>query len=1130
MQSFDQWLTENGLRQYAAVFSDNKIDFDVVRSLRENDLRELGLALGDRKRLLQAVVGLNGQGMMAGGATAFAHDASAAAAELSGGERRQLTVMFCDLVGSTALSEKLDPEELRDLLHAYRTQCGEIIQRYQGFVARYVGDGILTYFGWPSAHEDDAERSIRAALDIVEAMPAVSSRERLAVRIGIATGPVVVGEQTGQGDQSKLAIGTTPNLAARLQGLAAADQIVVAAQTRRLVGNAFELADLGEYALKGMAEPARAWRVIKLGAAASRFEAATQGLVTPLVGREQEIGLLLDRWHLAQEGEGQVVLLSGEPGIGKSRILNTLKERLEIQGTNTLRFQCSPYYVNSTLYPAIDNLEHVLGFTHDEAIDSKLDKLENLFVTTHGRPLTDVRFVASMLSLPTGARYGPLPITPQKYKDETLRAMLDMIEAAARKQPTVMLFEDAHWADATSLEVLDLLCERIRRMPLLAVITHRPEFQAPWHGNGHITSLNLTKLTRAQSSAMVSKLTGGKLFPADLADRIIAKTDGVPLFVEELTKAILESGELKELADRYDYAGTSRSVTIPATLRDSLMARLDRFLPAKEIAQIGAAIGREFSYELIAAVSPMEAEALDAALDQLTESGLAFRHGYPPHATYTFKHALVQDAAYDSLLKSRRQALHTRLARVIEVRFPKVKETEPEVLAHHLTAAGEVEAAIPLWQKAGELALKRTALPETIAHLNRGLEALATLPASNEHGASELAIRCLLGQAWMAYKGWAAPEVWVSFHPALPLAKSLQRNDALLPILWGLWINVLCVGRAAEALDWVKQMLHTAEVTKDPDLILASHMAAADNYFWLGELEKSRQHADTVFALYDAKRHRHLADLLNHDPKTLMGVFAAHATWMLGYPDQAAQISDMKDDHARERNHPFDLGWTLTTGATMFLYRRETERLRQHIAEGERVAREHGVPFIWNVLAPCFYGMAAIQSGEAEAGIPLLQTGVSLWDQSGGKNYAYMKSVLAEGLALTGDVDGALRLIDEQIAQIEMPGWQEKSHYAEILRLKGWMLTLKDDDRAAEKYFLASIKWAQKQHAKSWELRTATSLAQLWQKQGKPEPARALLAPVYHWFTEGFDTRDLHDAKALLDTLNPVPAQVLRAQ
>src|SRR3954447_24881424 len=596
------WLRALGLDQYEAAFRANDVNVEVLPTLTADDLKELGItSIGHRRRILGAIAKLQDDSTSLPAAKPSDDRSASIPAEdavSQGGERRQLTVMFCDLVGSTALSEKLDPEELRALLHAYRTLCGDVIARYDGFVARYVGDGILTYFGWPAAHEDDAERAVRAALEIVATVKRALPSETLSVRIGIATGPVVVGEPAGVGEQAKLAVGSTPNLAARLQALAVADQIVIAASTRRLIGNAFDLSDLGEHDLKGIAEPVHAWRVERLAVTESRFDAHhTATGLTPLVGRDEELDLLLRRWSQAQDGEGQVVSLSGEPGIGKSRVLSALRERLEAQGVQALRFQCSPYYVNSAFSPIIDNLERTLKFARDETADAKLDKLEALVVTHYGRPLADVRFVASILSIPCEQRYGAAPMPPQKHKDETLRALVDISEAVARQQPSVLLFEDAHWADPTTLEVLDLLIDRVKTVPLLVVLTHRPEFQSRWSGQGHVGALNLSKLTWTQSAAMVSALAGDKALPAVLLEQILTRTDGIPLFVEELTKSVLESGELKEAGDHYDYAGSARAVTIPATLRDSLMARLDRFLPVREIAQIGAAIGREFSYE-----------------------------------------------------------------------------------------------------------------------------------------------------------------------------------------------------------------------------------------------------------------------------------------------------------------------------------------------------------------------------------------------------------------------------------------------------------------------------------------------------------------------------------------------------
>jgi class 3 adenylate cyclase/tetratricopeptide (TPR) repeat protein len=1121
MQSISDWLSSIGLDQYAPVFAENDIEFDLLVDLNDQSLQDIGVAsVGHRLKLLKAIAGLKNDNSDQTLLKDPDSTSSPPSIRRSDAERRYLTVMFCDLVGSTELSQKLDPEALRELMRSYQQCCGAVIEKYDGHVAQYLGDGLMTYFGWPRAHEDDAERAIRAGLEIVEAVKQVPAPGLLQVRVGIATGPVVVGE-TGDGDASvpKLAVGETPNVAARIQGLAGADQVMIGADTRRLVGGTFDLDDSGEHVLKGIVEPMRAWRVTGESRAEGRFDAAHGEELTPLVGRDLELGLLMDRWARAQEGEGQVVLLSGEPGIGKSRILSALREKLEGEGAQAMRFQCSPYYINSAFWPSIDNFERALKFARDESPESKLDNLESLIVGHYQRPLADVRFIAAMLTIPCDERYGELAMTPQKFKDETLRTLVDLTEAAANKQPSVLMFEDAHWADPTTLEVLDLMIDRVKAMPLLIVLTHRPEFQNRWADHGHVISLNLSKLTRAQSAAMTSRVTGGKALPDDFLEQIIAKTDGVPLFVEELTKSILESGELKELADSYEYVGGARNVTIPATLRDSLMARLDRFMPVKEIAQIGAAIGREFSYELVSAVAPLSKTPLDDALAQLTDSGLAFRRGTPPDAIYTFKHALVQDAAYDSLLKSKRQVLHGKIARVIEERFPNTKITEPEVLAHHLTAAGLIESAIPLWQRAGELALHRMSLREAISHLDKGLELIDTLPASVERDTSELALRLALGDAWIARRSWSAFEVWNNLHPALKLAKSLGRNDALVPILRGLHSNIIGLGRVAESVSWAQAMLDMAKMTSDDRLLIAGHNALVYSYFWLGRLVEAMEHADKVLALYDEANYS-TQPVSAFDPKTHTQIYRSVVAWMLGCPDRAVQCFDEGIAHARRLGHPFHLGWALSAGADVFDWRREPEVLREHAQECERLGKENAMPFFWKCMAPTRLGRALILEGKVAEGIAQSKAAGAVWEASGGKvGNPYGSSVLAEAMAMLGDIDDALQLIDESIEQVERPGWEERVHYAEILRLKGWMLTLKDDPEGAENNYLASLDWAREQKAKSWELRTSTSLAKLWQTQGKNKEALDLLKPVYEWFTEGFDTKDLKDAKALLEEL-----------
>ena len=1117
MTGIQDWLEEHGLAKYASVFAEHEITLELLPDLAESDIDQLALPIGPKRRLMaavQAVAAATRAQRSAQSADPFAEPGTSYDAD-----RRQLTVMFCDLVGSTTLAERLDPEELSEMMQAYSKVCGEVVARYKGHVAQYRGDALMAYFGWPTAHEDDAERSVRSALEIVQAVKRMDADPPLAVHIGVATGTVVVGAVSRTDDaEGQLAVGETPNLAARLQGLAGPDEIVIAPSTRRLVGAAFQLSDMGAHSLKGIEQPVRAWRVLRVGDAASRFEASHGEQLTPLVGREQEIGLLLDRQQLASKSKGQVVLLSGEPGIGKSRVLSELRKRIEAQGVQALRFQCSPYYVNSAFWPSIDNLERALKFARDEAPESKLDKLEALIVGEYGRPLSDVRFIASMLSIPCEARYGPLTITPQKHKDETLRALVDFAEAAVRKRPSVVLFEDVHWADATTLEVVDLLVDRVKGLPLLMVLTHRPEFQNRWASHGHVQAINLTKLTRAESNAMVSRLAGDKALPKDLVEQILSKTDGVPLFVEELTKSILESGQLRDAGDHYDYLGSSRTITLPATLRDSLMARLDRYMPVKEIAQIGAAIGREFSYELISAVARRSNAELEDLLERLTASGLAFRRGTLPEATYSFKHALVQEAAYDSLLRGKRQQLHTEIARTIEERFPNIKDTEPEVLGHHYTRAGLFEQGAAYWLKAGQNAIGRMALPEAIAHLEAGLSAIESLPASEARDRSELECRVLLSTAWEAYRGWPAPQLAEVLKPALPLARAARQPKLLARTLWGLWVQLMSVGPVAESLVWAEELLRAGEEMADEELLLVGHMAVMVNNFWLGNPLAVERHARAIIQRYVRERHGHIVKSMNHDPKTLAGIYLSQVLWILGYPDQAAAIVDERDAHARLIGHPFDSGFVLTLGAWVFHYRREPEKQYARNEAVQKLARDAGLPFLSEVLAPYLStGISLAQQGRLSEGIEYMQRGIQFWEAAGAKTVTpYIRSRLGEALARSGDVDGGLSHVDAMLEQIARPGWQERSHLAEILRLKGWMLSLKGDHAGAERNYLASLDWAREQQAKSWELRTATDLARLWQAQGRRKEAYDLLAPIYGWFTEGFDTKDLIEAKALL--------------
>ncbi|MFL5284055.1 MAG: AAA family ATPase [Rhodopila sp.] len=858
-----------------------------------------------------------------------------------------------------------------------------------------------------------------------------------------------------------------------------------------------------------------AWQVIAENRALGHFEALRSGL-TPMVGREEEIDLLLRRWTQAKGSRGRAVLISAEAGVGKSRLAEVLAERLAPEPHLRLRYFCSPHHQDSALYPVITQMERAAGFTRGDASVIQLAKLQALLAIAEPSS-EDVALIAELHGL-SSANFAPLlGLTPQRKKDMLFAALLRQVEALARQQPVLMVFDDIHWIDPSSQELLDRTIERVAGWPVLLLALFRPEFQPPWVGQPHVTMLTLARLGRRDTAAMVANVAGNAPLSGEIVEEIAERTDGVPLFVEELTKTVLEAGVQAPAAlSAFPHPGLS----VPATLQASLMARFDRLPAAKQVAQAGSVIGREFSHALVAAIAGLPEAALAQGLDELVrKSGLVFCRGLPPDAVYSFKHALVKDAAYDSLLKGRRQELHRKLASVFEQRHATIQDTEPELLAHHYTQARQFQKAIPLWLQAGKLALKRIGLAEAIKHLERGLDLIAALPPSVERDGRELDMRTLLGTVWIALKGWAAQEVWNSLYPSFELARALNRNDILLPILWGLYIHVFCRGRVAESLHWVTQILDAAEACHDRTLLILGHQAATDSWLGLGELIKARDHAGRALELY-GEADVHLVDLLNQDPRTIASALAASCTWMLGYPEQAIAINNAKDIHARQRGHPFNLGWALTTGAMVFDHLREPKELLKRIEEAERVGRDNSLPVVTEILVPVFSGFGLIRLGQLETGIASLKRGIAAWEMSGGRVLSpYFKSVLTEGMAQSGDLDGALDLLEEIIVQIERPGWEERRSYAETLRIKGWVLSLKGDAAGAEQNYRASLDWARHQQAKSWELRTVMSLARLWQSQGRRQEAYELLAPVYGWFTEGFATADLQDAKVLMGEL-----------
>ncbi|MBI3248069.1 MAG: AAA family ATPase [Deltaproteobacteria bacterium] len=1078
-------------------------------------------------------------------------------------ERRQLTVMFCDLVGSTALSAQLDPEELREVIGAYQQTCAAVIQRYEGHIAQYLGDGLLVYFGYPAAHEDDAQRAVRAGLEIIAAMakqvpsPPVGEGQgegvvgvhgdtSLQVRLGIHTGPVVVGEIGSGAKREQLALGETPNVAARLQGLADPNTIVLSSATQRLVAGLFDCQDLGAQPLKGIATPLTLYRVLGASAAQSRLDAIMPTGLTPLVGREEELALLQRRWTQTTDREGQVVLLSGEPGIGKSRLVRELRERAEQDHAMRLEFRCSPYYQNSALYPIIEHLHRLLHWQKEDTPQTKLAKLHTT-LACYRFPQADTQALfAALLSLPQPADAPPLNLSPQRQKQKTAEALIAWLVEEAERAPVYCAWEDVHWADPSTLELLGLLIDQTPTTRLFVLLTSRPEFVPPWGQHGHVSQLTLSRLGRRQVPQMIAQATRGKMLPADVVQQIVAKTDGVPLFVEELTKMIIESGLLTEMNGHYELRGPLPPLAIPSTLQDSLMARLDRLATTKEIAQVGATLGREFSYDVLRAVSPVEETMLQQGLRQLVQAELLYQRGTPPQATYLFKHALIQDTAYQSLLKSRRHQLHQQVAQVLEECFPETKDTQPELLAHHYTEAGLIAQAIPYWQQAGQRASQHSALVEAIAHLTKGLELLKALPDTSERTQQELDLHITLGPALTSTKGWAAPEVEKTYIRARELCQQVGATSQLFPVLWGLWVFYLNWGEIQTTHELAKQMLNLAQRLQDPALLLEAEVALGYTSYYLGNFDSAREHVEQGIALYDPQQHPALALLYGGvDPGMICLCVAAQALWTLGYPDQALKRSHEAIILAQQLSHPHSLAFALGHAARVHQFCQDRQAAYERAEAAMILSTEHRLSF-WLAWGTVVGGWALVKQGQKKEGIAQIHQGLTAHLATGAKLWRpYYLALLAEAYENTGRIEEGLTVLAEALAAVDKT--QERYYEAELYRLKGELtlqqeglrlqaiglrektkeegvrlqaIGLREKTEEAEGCFFKAIEIAQRQQAKSLELRAVMSLARLRQQQGKKSEACNMLAAIYNWFTEGFDTVDLKEAKALLEELS----------
>jgi class 3 adenylate cyclase/predicted ATPase len=1106
------WLRGLGLQQYAPVFRDNDIDGAVLPSLTAEDLRDLGIAsVGHRRRLLAAIASLNEDGKQAAIAP---HQEGPSAAEA---ERRQLTVMFCDLVGSTALSSQLDPEDLREVIGTYHRCIDEIVGRFDGFIARYMGDGALIYFGYPQAREDDAERAVRAGLALAAAVTELRPHAaiELECRVGVATGLAVVGDLIGSGAaQEQAVIGETPNIAARLQALAEPNAVVIADGTRRQLGSLFELIDLGPQRLKGLVEPLRAWRVSGASSIHSRFEALRSG-ETRFVGRDDELDRLLRLWQQVTDGGGRVVLISGEPGIGKSRLAAMLGQRLQAEQHNVFQYFCSPHHRDTPFFPIIGQLEQDTRFEPNDTAEAKLDKLEALLAPI-ALSEEDIGLIAELLSLPSSRRYRVRDLSAQRKKEITLAALVRCLAGFAHRQPVLMIFEDLQWTDATSREFLDLLVDRIEGMPVLLVATLRSEFQPPWTALRQVTSLTLARLDQRLCTTIVEQIAGPKTsLSREIVAEIVERTDGVPLFLEELTKAVLESAAIGTIP--------AMSLAVPASLHASLIARLDRLGPiAKDVAQVGAAIGRDFSYELLAATAPRTEQELAQALGLLVDAGLIFARGSGPQSTYLFKHALVQDTAYSMLLRSARKTLHARIARTLAEHFPGVAEAQPQVLAHHFTEAGLIEHAIAYWSRAAQQSAAKSSFVEAIAKLRRGLQLIDELPDSSERKQRELELQVTLAAALREAKGHASPEVGLVLRRARDLVLDTNAAGTILhfSVLYGLWVAQYLGGEPVAALEQAREFLSLAQSQEQTGLLLTGHRLVGSALIHIGDFPEALSHLDRAVALYRPKEHGALAFRFGADVGITAMCVRTWALWHLGFPDQARKAIDDGVALARQSPHRHTLAYALIYAGLTAVSARWTSEGASLANELVSLTEEHGFALFLG-YGLILQGGVMAQSGQGAAAVERIRQGIAAMQATGARRAeSIVLGLSAEALAATGAIAKALEMLTAALAAAEACGahWTD----AELHRLRGELLQRLPSPSwpDIEGAFRTSLAVAHAQETRGFELRAAISLARLLSKQERRDEARDLLAPLYGWYTEGFDTPDLKEAKALLDTLN----------
>ena len=1037
-------------------------------------------------------------------------------------ERRQLTVMFCDIAGSSELASTADPEDFREIVRAVLQRVTDVVARFDGFVAEYMGDGVLIYFGYPEAHENDVECAIRAALQATEevAQLVLLDNYRPQVRIGIATGLVVVG-RTGESGVAAIgsATGATPNLAARLQAAAEPGGIVVSNETRALAGRLFEYRGLGKLHLKGFPVDAEAWQVIAPALAESRFEALHEINLGPLIGRESESKLLEELWRKCLRGAGQVVLVSGEAGVGKSRLTAMLMDKLAGERHVTLRYFCSPHLQGSPLHPCIQQLERAAGFARGDSPEKKRERLEATLIESTNR-LESAALMAELLSLPPGENYPALPLAPQQRKEKIMNALVRQVDLLSMQDPILMIFEDAQWSDPTTRELFPMVVDLIANRPIFLVVTFRPEFQPGWIARRHVSEIRLQPLNQEQSLELVDSIADSKKLSPAVRGDIVDRSDGVPLYIEELTKAVLETSLEGDLTPRM--AAASQSVMVPATLHSSLLTRLDRLGNAKEVAQIGAALGREFTYEHISALAHKSEEELREALVRLTHSGLVFASGNTPDTTYLFKHVLIQEAAYDTMLRANRLELHRRIVDLLEVESPELMDIQPEVLADHSTKGGLVEKALGYWLKAGHRALMKSAMAEAVSRLRNGLNLIKVMRESNDFDQAELDQKELdfhiaLGKALIATKGYAAQVTGDVFTRARKLCESLDQAPQLLAVQHGLWTHALLRGDMVTASGHADEVLKKADAMGNPLWALMARRFAGVTSFPMGEFEAGRYHLERGLQLFDPALRSKYSAVTVDDTEVLMKTYLAYLLLYLGDLDQAREAVQEALQQGHELKQPYSIAHALVGNIYLKMYLGYPADALGQLEQLQLITSEFRIDY-YAAFGTMLRGACISEMGRAEEAIDLLNQGLAAYRAT--ESGLYMPSFLAWIAKAHGRADRpgyGLKLLEEALEIINATNMRNDE--AEIHRLRGELLVAIRDAQGAEKSFQQAMKVAAAQKAKVIALRAASDLAKLQCGEGKATEAHQLLGSALAKVTEGHDLPIFREATTLLNTL-----------